>query len=75
MNQLYEQMNERKAYLEKMQSEITKELEKMPSGKLRINNVCGIYPGKNLIITYEADGCFLNIKDVRKMVLEILRIM
>ena len=32
----------------------------------------GIYPGKNLIITYEAEGCFLNIKDVRKMVVEIL---
>ena len=24
----------------------------------------GIYLGKNLILTYEAEGCYLNIKDV-----------
>lgn len=33
----------------------------------------GIYPGKNLILTYEAEGCYLNIKDVKKMVGEILQ--
>ena len=31
----------------------------------------GIYPGKNLIITYEADGSPLNIKDIREMVKEM----
>jgi len=33
----------------------------------------GIYPGKNLILTYEAEGCYLNMKDVKKMVKEIIR--
>lgn len=28
----------------------------------------GIYTGKNLIITYEAEGCYLNIKEIRKMI-------
>lgn len=32
----------------------------------------GIYLGKNLIITYEAQGCYLNIKEIKKMVQEIL---
>lgn len=31
----------------------------------------GIYPGKNLIITYEAEGCYLNIKEVRQMIQEM----
>ena len=31
----------------------------------------GIYPGKNLIITYEAEGSYLNIKEIRQMVKEI----
>ena len=31
----------------------------------------GIYPGKNMIITYEADGSSLNIKDIRQMVKEM----
>lgn len=33
----------------------------------------GIYLGKNLILTYEAEGCYLNIKDVKKMVSEIMK--
>ena len=28
-----------------------------------------IYPGKNLILTYEAEGSYLNIKEIRKMIL------
>lgn len=32
----------------------------------------GIYLGKNLIITYEGEGCYLNIREVKKMVKEIL---
>ncbi len=32
----------------------------------------GIYPGKNLIITYEVAGCYLNIKEIKKMIKEIL---
>lgn len=32
----------------------------------------GIYLGKNLIITYEAEGCYLNIKEIKKMIQEIL---
>lgn len=31
----------------------------------------GIYPGKNLIITHEADGSYLNVKEIRGMVKEI----
>lgn len=31
----------------------------------------GIYPGKNLIVTYEADGSPLNIKDIQQMVKEM----
>lgn len=31
----------------------------------------GIYPGKNLIITYEAEGSYLNVKEIRQMVKEI----
>lgn len=31
----------------------------------------GIYPGKNMIITYEADGSPLNIQDIRQMVEEM----
>ena len=31
----------------------------------------GIYLGKNLIITYEAEGCYLNIREIRKMCQEI----
>lgn len=31
----------------------------------------GIYPGKNLIITYEADGSYLNVREIREMVKEI----
>lgn len=34
----------------------------------------GIYPGKNLIITYEAEGLPLNIKQVRNMITEIFHI-
>ncbi|MBP3603897.1 MAG: hypothetical protein J6J79_07100 [Lachnospiraceae bacterium] len=31
----------------------------------------GIYLGKNLIITYEAEGHYLNIKEIKKMMKEI----
>lgn len=31
----------------------------------------GIYLGKNLIITYEAEGCYLNIREIREMCQEI----
>lgn len=31
----------------------------------------GIYLGKNLIITYEAEGCYLNIREIKKMCQEI----
>ena len=31
----------------------------------------GIYPGKNLILTYEAEGCYLNIKEVKHMIQEL----
>lgn len=34
----------------------------------------GIYPGKNLIITYEADGSSLNIKEIQTMVKEIFSV-
>lgn len=39
----------------------------------KLNEYCrnGIYPGKNLIVTYEADGSPLNIKDIRQMVKEM----
>ena len=30
-----------------------------------------IYPGKNLIITYEAEGCYLNIQEIQEMVKDI----
>ena len=33
----------------------------------------GIYLGKNLILTYEAEGCYLNIKEVKKMVREMMK--
>ncbi|RKM57675.1 hypothetical protein D6856_13505 [Butyrivibrio sp. XB500-5] len=33
----------------------------------------GIYFGKNLLITYEADGCPLNMKDIRKCTKEIFK--
>lgn len=39
--------------------------------KLKEYRKNGIYPGKNLILTYEAEGHYLNIKDVRKVVREI----
>ena len=31
----------------------------------------GIYPGKNLIITYEGDECYINIKEIKQMIQEI----
>ena len=31
----------------------------------------GIYPGKNLIVTHEAEGSYLNINEVRGMVCEL----
>ena len=31
----------------------------------------GIYPGKNLIITYEGDGCYINIKEIKQMIREM----
>lgn len=31
----------------------------------------GIYPGKNLIITYEGEGSYLNIREIRQMVKEL----
>ena len=31
----------------------------------------GIYLGKNLIITYEAEGCYLNIREIKKMCQQI----
>lgn len=34
----------------------------------------GIYVGKNLILTYEAEGHYLNIKDVKKYVKEIFKL-
>ena len=34
----------------------------------------GIYSGKNLIITYEADGSYLNIKEIRQIVLEMFEL-
>ncbi len=40
-------------------------------GKLDEYRESGIYLGKNLIITYESKGCYLNIKQIRKMVREI----
>ena len=33
----------------------------------------GIYLGKNLIVTYEAEGYYLNIKNVKKMAEELLQ--
>lgn len=33
----------------------------------------GIYLGKNLIITYEAEGFYLNVKEIRKMVQEMMQ--
>ena len=30
-----------------------------------------IYPGKNLIITYEAEGSYLNIQEIQEMVKDI----
>ena len=33
----------------------------------------GIYLGKNLIITYEAEGCYLNIREIRDMCREIIK--
>ena len=32
----------------------------------------GIYLGKNLIMTYEAEGCYLNIREVKKLVQKII---
>ena len=32
----------------------------------------GIFPGKNLIITYETAGCYLNIKEIKRMIKEIV---
>jgi len=40
--------------------------------KLKEYRKNGIYPGKNLILTYEAEGHYLNIKDVRKMVERVM---
>ena len=34
----------------------------------------GIYLGKNLIITYEAEGCYLNIREIRNMCQELLNV-
>jgi len=31
----------------------------------------GIYPGKNLIITYEGEGCYINIKEIKQMIQEL----
>ena len=31
----------------------------------------GIYLGKNLIITYEAEGCYLNMKEISEMMKDI----
>lgn len=30
--------------------------------------------GKNLIITYEGEGCYLNIKDIKRMVQNVMDI-
>lgn len=40
--------------------------------KLNEYRKSGIYPGKNMIITYEAEGSPLNIKDIRQMVKEMI---
>lgn len=34
----------------------------------------GIYPGKNLIITHESEGSYLNVKEIREMVKEIFNV-
>ena len=34
----------------------------------------GIYLGKNLIITYEAERCYLNIRDIRAMMREMMEL-
>lgn len=34
----------------------------------------GIFLGKNLIITYETTGCYLNVKEIKKMVEEIVQL-
>ena len=39
--------------------------------KLKEYRRSGIYTGKNLILTHEAEGCYLNIKEIRQMVQEI----
>lgn len=31
----------------------------------------GIYPGKNLIITYEGEDCYINIKEIKQMIQEL----
>ena len=40
-------------------------------GKLNEYRRNGIYPGKNLIITYEAEGVPLNVKEIRQMIKEL----
>ena len=35
----------------------------------------GIFFGKNLIVTFEADGCYLNIKEIRKMIKELFGVL
>lgn len=41
--------------------------------KLEEYRKSGIYLGKNLIITHEGEGCYLNIREVKKMVKEMIK--
>ena len=50
------------------------EYRKMNYAKLDEYQKSGIYMGKNLIITYEGEGCYLNIKDIKRMVQNVMGI-
>ena len=50
------------------------EYRKMNYAKLDEYQKSGIYMGKNLIITYEGEGCYLNIKDIKRMVQNVMDI-
>lgn len=50
------------------------EYRKINYAKLDEYQKSGIYMGKNLIITYEGEGCYLNIKDIKRMVQNVMGI-
>ena len=50
------------------------EYRKMNYAKLDEYQKSGIYMGKKLIITYEGEGCYLNIKDIKRMVQNVMDI-